>query len=62
MKSRHQEHYDNLVRRRDHLAERLLDYEGGNPEPTRRELSTMRWVVDLIGYLDREGILEDVAR
>lgn len=62
MRSNHEKHYQSLVRRRDRLKERLADYEGSNPDPTKRELASLSWVIDLVEHLDREGILEDVAR
>lgn len=61
MKPKHKDYYLGLIRRRDRLKERLVDYKG-NPDPTKRELASLNWAIDLVEYLDREGILEEVAR
>jgi len=52
---------ETLKRRQRRLEERLAGNFRGDPEPTKRELSALRWAIRVIENCDAADILKEVG-
>ena len=59
--SNRKKHLASLERRRTRLEDRLAGAYIGDPEPTRRELSTVNWAIRVIEAAEETGMLDDLA-
>ena len=55
-------HRDAIQRRINRLEGRLASWDHGNPEPTKRELSSLNYVTRLLDAVEAEGVLDDLAQ
>ena len=58
--SERRKHRDSIQRRINRLTERLAAWEHGNPDPTRRELSSLNFVARVLDAAEENGMLDDL--